>query len=285
MNLQGSTVRPEELEAWREYIGRCEIRREILDMGVLRRFAAAVGSTLDVEREAPPLAHWAFFADVAPTDRLSRDGHPDRGGGIYPPIGLPSRVFAGSSIEFHEPLAWGEEAERTLTLIDVRHRVGKSGSIVFIDVEHRLRQAQRDRVVERQSIAYRERISPMSPIRCSPREALREERLWTPRAADLFRFSAVTFNAHRIHYDERYATGVEGYPDLVVHGPLTAVKLFGFAQARLRRPILHFRFRAAALLFVDQPAILVAAAAPHSVQCLRCDGEVAMTATASEGRT
>jgi 3-methylfumaryl-CoA hydratase len=276
-----SAMRPEELATWHEFIGRSEVRRDVIDAGSLRRFAVAVGSMLDVEREPPPLAHWAFFTDVVPTERLGSDGHPGRGAGLFPPVSLPRRLFAGSTIDLVEPLVIGEEAELTLTVLDVRHRVGKSGDIVLIDVERRLRQQARLRVVERQTIAYRESTGPMAPIAPLERKVGEGDRLWTPRAVDLFRFSAVTFNAHRIHYDERYATLVEGYPGLVVHGPLTAVKLFAFAQSRLSRPIRQFSFRAVAPLFVEQTATLVSASESNRVECIRCDGEIAMSAAVS----
>lgn len=274
-------MRPEEFESWREFIGRSEVRRDVIDAGSLRRFAAAVESTADVEREPPPLAHWAFFADVVPTDRLGPDGHPGRGTGLYPPVSLPRRLFAGCAINLLEPLVIGEEAELTLTVLDVRHRVGKSGDIVLMDVERRLRQQARLRVVERQTIVYRESTTPIAPIAPVERKVREGDRLWTPRAVELFRFSAVTFNAHRIHYDERYATRVEGYPALVVHGPLTAIKLFAFAQSRLPSSIRQFSFRAVAPLFVEQPAALVMASEPNRVECIRCDGEIAMSATVS----
>jgi 3-methylfumaryl-CoA hydratase len=276
-----STVRPEELASWREFIGRSEVRRDVIDAATLRRFAAAVGSTAEVEREPPPLAHWAFFCDVAATDQLGPDGHPSRGSGLYPPVSLPRRLFASSTIKLVEPLIIGEEAELTLRVLDVKHRVGKSGDIVLLDLERRLRQQARLRVMEQQTIVYRESSTPMAPIAPDERQAMEAERLWTPRSVELFRFSAVTFNAHRIHYDERYATQIEGYPGLVVQGPLTAIKLFAFAQGRLPRPIRQFCFRAVAPLFVEQPAALVIDSEPNRVACIRCDGEIAMSATVS----
>ena len=281
MTAQRSAVRPEDLSSWRECIGRSEVRKDVIDAGQLKRFATAVGSVVDVEREAPPLAHWAFFVDTLPADRLGEDGHAERGTGVYPSITLPRRLFASSSIELREPLTPGGEAELTLTLTDVRHRAGRSGDTVLIDVERRLRQAGRERIVERQTIAYRPSMQPMVPIKCATREVSDAEQPWTPRPTELFRFSAVTFNAHRIHYDERYATQAEGYPGLVVQGPLTAIKLFAFAQARLKKPIRHFSFRAVAPLFVDQPVTFAVGAEPNRVACIRWDGKVAMTAAAS----
>ena len=235
---------------------------------------------MEVDREPPPLGHWAFFPDARPANELGEDGHAERGVGLFPPVRLPRRLFAAASIRFEEPFEVGKEAELTLTLVDVRHRVGKSGNIVLIDVERRLGQGGRDRVVERQTIVYREAALPMAPVETVNRRIREGEQLWTPRSVDLFRFSAVTFNAHRIHYDERYATRVEGYPDLVVHGPLTAIKLFSFAQSQRPNPIRQFRFRALQPLFIDQPATLAFSAEPDRVDCIRCDGSVAMSATA-----
>ena len=281
MSSQGA-VSPAEIALWRKYIGRSEVRRGVLDLESLRRFALAVGASVDVDREPPPLGHWAFFPDAVPAHQLGEDGHAKRGVGLFPPVRLPRRLFAAASIHFEEPLELGEEAALTLTLVDVRHRIGKSGNIVLIDIERRLGQGGRDRVVELQTMVYREPGLPMAPVGMLDRRIREGEQLWTPRSVELFRFSAVTLNAHRIHYDQRYATRVEGYPDLVVHGPLTAIKLFSFAQSRWPRPIRRFRFRALQPLFVDQPALLTFSAEPDRVDCIRCDGSVAMSATATD---
>ena len=263
-----------DIEHWRRWIGRSERRTEILDAESLHRYAAAIGEELDVERKPPSLAHWAFFLPVAPASGIGEDGHPHRGG-FLPPISLSRRMFASSSMRFGAGLRLGHPATRHAAIADVRHKRGQSGDLVLVDVEYRIVQGQTECVFERQSIVFREggdRTAPVAPVEQSLAAA---DRLWEPGPIDLFRFSAVTFNAHRIHYDLPYTTEVELYPGLVVHGPLTAAKLFGYAGA----PLHGFSFRAMAPLFVSQPIRLSPGETAGEYRAIRCDGTVAMTAS------
>jgi 3-methylfumaryl-CoA hydratase len=272
-------VTPEELAAWQAFVGRRETRRQALDPESLRRYAVAVGGPPEVEAHPPPLAHWAWFLDAAPNDRLGPDGHPLRGQGILPPVRLERRMFAAATMSFIAPLELGAPAELTLTLAEVRHRSGRSGDLVFVEVDRVLTQDGAERLRERQTIVYRaagERTAPVEP-RDTPEPA--EAARWTPSPVELFRFSAATFNSHRIHYDLPYARDVEGYPGLVVHGPLTAARLFAYATSRIG-PIAHFTFRAQAPLFAGQPILLAPGEGPGQVHAIRCDGTVAMTAEA-----
>jgi 3-methylfumaryl-CoA hydratase len=285
-------ITPAELAEWRQGLGRSETRRQILDVESLRRFAAAVGADLDVERRPPPLAHWAFFLEAIARRRLGSDGHALRDRGLLPPVRLPRRMFAATRVEFCEPLTLGMEAELSLTLAAIEHRVQANGELIFVDVDRRLWQGGVVRVIERQTLVYRAADHPSSarppaarqPAAPQPaaHEALDGEEAWLPTTVDLFRFSAATFNAHRIHYDLAYARDAEGYPDLVVQGPLTAVKLLAFAQSRLRPAamIASFSFRATAPLFVAQPVRFVPGNDPTEVRAIRCDGLVAMTGVA-----
>jgi 3-methylfumaryl-CoA hydratase len=273
-------VTPEELAAWQAFLGRSETRRQTLDPESLRRYAVAVGGSPEVETRAPPLAHWAWFLEAAPNDRLGPDGHPLRGQGILPPVRLERRMFAAATMSFAGPLELGAEAELTLSLAEVRHRSGRSGDLVFVEVDRVLTQGGAERVRERQTIVYRaagERTAPVEPREApEPTEATR----WTPDPVELFRFSAATFNSHRIHYDLPYARDVEGYPGLVVHGPLTAARLFGYAASRIG-PVARFSFRAQAPLFAGQPILLAPGEGPGEVRAIRCDGAVAMAAEAA----
>jgi 3-methylfumaryl-CoA hydratase len=273
-------ITPQELESWRTYIGRREVRRQMLDVEILRRFAVAVGSTPEVERRQPPLGHWAYFLETPSAERLGIDGHPQRGSGLFPPIRLPRRMFAAASMRFIAPLQLGHEAELALIVADVKHRTGKAGDLVFLEVDRVLRQQDRECVAERQTIVYLGlggRTEPIPPIDLP---AAPGEQLWTPSPVELFRFSAVTFNAHRIHYDTTYARSDEGYPDLVVHGPFTAVKLLAFAQSQTAHSIRAFNFRASGPLFVNQQIRLRTGDATGRVTATRCDGLVAMSAQA-----
>lgn len=266
------TIGDVDVEAWRGWIGRAETRRQWLDPELARRYAAAVGSDLDIEQSFPPLGHWAYFVDVAGPDGLGVDGHPKRGGdGLMPPITLPRRMFAAGTLQFVEPLALGQDAELTLTIADVRHRSGRSGDLVFVEVDRVLSQAGRVRVQERQTIVYRDAGEPTLAVIPAADLPVGDE-TWTPTAADLFRYSAATFNSHRIHYDRPYATEVEGYPALVVQGPLTASKLLALASRS--GAVRRFAFQARAPLFQGQAIQL-----RPGFEAIRCDGAQAMSAT------
>ncbi|WP_421737684.1 hypothetical protein [Caulobacter sp.] len=269
---------PEDLETWRRHVGRSEVRRQVLDVETVRRFAAAVDCDLDVERRLPPLAHWAFFLDAARAEDLGPDGHPRRGKGLLPPVSLPRRMFAASAMRFEASMTLGLPAELRLTIAAVQHRAGKSGDLVFVEVDRVLTQDGHACVTERQTLVYRDAgdsTPAIVPIETLPNDG---GEMWTPGPADLFRFSAVTFNAHRIHYDLPYARDEEGYPGLVVHGPFTAVKLASLAARE--QPLKTFSFRAVAPLFADQPVRLSPGSAPGVYEAIRCDGVVAMSARA-----
>lgn len=260
------------LAHWRSWIGRTEEREEVLDAESLRRFAAALGEDLDVERVQPSLAHWAFFLPVVGPDMIGPDGHPKRGG-FLPPVSLERRMFASAEMRFTGGLRLGEPARRMSMVRNLRHRSGASGELVLVDVEHAISQDGEERVFEKQTIVYRDAGGAMAAV--EDEGLAGEGEVWIPGPVDLFRFSAVTFNSHRIHYDFPYVTGEEGYPDLVVHGPFTAARLFGFAARREGR-LAAFSFRAAAPLFVSQPVRLEAGESPGSYRAVRCDGVVAM---------
>ena len=273
-------VTSDHVHGWRDYIGRSETRRQTLDPETLRRFAAAVGADLDVERQTPPLAHWAYFLDVAAPDAIGGDGHPRRGGGLMPPVTLPRRMFAASALRYIAPLRLGRDAELSLTVADVKQRSGRTGALVFVELDRVVSQDGLDRVRERQTIVYRglgERQPAIAPAEMVARS---DAEIWRPGPVDLFRFSAVTFNAHRIHYDQAYATAEEGYPALVVQGPFAAVKLHALAaRSQPDRELRGFSFRANAPLFVDQPVLLAPGAATGSFDAIRCDGALAMSAS------
>jgi 3-methylfumaryl-CoA hydratase len=260
------------LEAW---IGRTRVQAARLEPELAIRYAAAVGSSLDVGAAFPPLGHWAYFNDAVDPARLGPDGHPRRGV-FLPPIELPRRMFASSQLRFEAPLVLEADAELTTTIADIRRRSGRSGELILMDVERRLSQDREVRITERQTIAYREAGGPTPAVVDSG--AAGEGELWAPNAVDLFRYSAATYNGHRIHYDQAYATSEEGYPGLVVHGPFTAAKLFDLAMRLANAPIQGFSFRAEAPLFVNQRIRLRAGDEAGSVVAVRCDGHIAMSA-------
>jgi 3-methylfumaryl-CoA hydratase len=263
----------DDLEAW---IGRPRTQHAVLDPDIARRYAAAIGTPLDVEGRFPPLGHWAYFNDaVAPAD-LGPDGHPRRGL-FLPPVPLPRRMFASSELRFESPLALGEAAQMVSTIVDLRRRSGRTGELVLMDVRREIAQGGSLRLTETQTIVFREAGDPTPAV--VDTGAGGEGETWRPRVVDLFRFSAATYNSHRIHYDQAYATAEEGYPALVVHGPFTASKLFDLASRTANAPLKSFNFRAQAPLFVEQPVTLRAGPDANSVVAVRCDGQAAMSAS------
>jgi len=272
------TIPTNDFAHWQSWVGRTETCEERLDAGALRRFAAALGESLDVEQVQPSLAHWAFFLPVALPDAIGADGHPKRGG-FLPPVNLPLRMFAGSDISFGDPLVLGEAARRVSTIAAVKHKNGKSGELILLEIDHAIEQRGKVCVREQQTVVYRNEGAPTLPIvpLTAPQPSAPSDTMWQPGPVDLFRFSAVTFNSHRIHYDFPYATLAEGYPGLVVHAPFTAARLYCHA-ARDRRPT-RFGFRAIVPLFADQPIRITANATNSEVAAIRCDGAAAMRAT------
>lgn len=266
----------DDLAAW---IGRTRTERATLDPELARRYAGAMGAPLDVEARLPPLGHWAYFNEVAAPEDLGPDGHPRRGR-FLPPVALPRRMFASAQFRFEAPLILGAPAELVSTIADVRRRAGRTGELVLVDVARRLSQEGALRLSETQTIVYREAGAPTPSVADTVTDtgAGGEGERWRPSRVELFRFSAATFNGHRIHYDQAYARDEEGYPDLVVHGPLTAARLCDLAARVAGAPLKAFSFRALAPLFVDQPVRLRVGEEAGTVVAVRCDGATAMSA-------
>lgn len=228
--------------------------------------AEAVAAMLDEPSLAPgtggklpPLWQWFYFLATVPQHRLSPDGHPERGG-FLPPVPLPRRMFAGARMQFLKPLELGRPAIRTGIIRNVTTKEGRSGRLTFVTVGYEFHQDGALCIAEEQDIVYREAGEPVPapiPVAAAPEP----DGVWTrDLEADsrlLFRFSALTFNAHRIHYDRPYAMSEEGYPGLIVHGPLTAVLLARLVSQNTDRRITAFRFRGKAPLFDLHPFRLV----------------------------
>jgi 3-methylfumaryl-CoA hydratase len=262
----------DDLDAW---IGCARTQTTVLDPELARRYAAAMGAPLDVEAQFPPLGHWAYFNDAVSPAELGPDGHPKRGL-FMPPVPLPRRMFASATFRFEAPLALGEPAQLASTIADIRRRSGRSGELVLVDVARELTQGGWLKLAETQTIVYREAGDPTPPVPDTGAGGAGEE--WRPNTVDLFRYSAATYNGHRIHYDQAFVRDEEGYPDLVVHGPFTAAKLFDLATRTAGAPLKAFSFRALAPLFVGQPVRLRAGEAPNRMDAVRCDGAVSMSA-------
>ena len=238
-----------QLTHWRTWIGRTELRTDLVTAAPL----AGLAATLDrVEpepapgSEMPSLAHWLYFLPFAWQREIGDDGHPKRGS-FLPPVPLPRRMWAGGRLEFHHPLLVGDEIVRTSRITNVDAKSGRSGTLVFVTVRHEVSNAQGLAISEEHDIVYRNAPVPGSPAP-SPVVAPTDQtfaREIVPDPVLLFRYSALTFNGHRIHYDRSYVTEVEGYPGLIVQGPLIATLLVDLLrrerpQAKLR----HFSFTA-----------------------------------------
>ena len=180
--------------------------------------------------ELPPLWHWLYFLPHAKQSEIGPDGHPTRGG-FLPPVPLPRRMWAGGRLiwETGNPLAVGQEVERVSTIKSVNHKAGRSGELLFVVVEHRYSNAKGLALTEEHDIVYRSAAQPGEAAPAPQRPPLDGQAAWSrtivPDDVLLFRYSALTFNGHRIHYDRKYVTEVEGYPGLIVHGPLIATLL------------------------------------------------------------
>jgi 3-methylfumaryl-CoA hydratase len=213
-----------ELDEW---IGRTQTVGDV----ITARAAQGLRAVLDHESLAvragdplPPGGHWMFAVATARQSTLGRDGHPVHGA-FLPPVALPRRMWAGSRIEFGAPLRVGDALEKTSQIVSITPKTGSSGALVFVVVRHTVTGSSGGRVVEDQTLVYREDPKgAAAPGEEKPRPAVPAQfvRRIVPDPVLLFRYSALTFNAHRIHYDAPYATGVEGYRGLVVHGPLLA---------------------------------------------------------------
>jgi 3-methylfumaryl-CoA hydratase len=230
-----------------EFIGKTQVLTDLLDPARAAALAATLGRAAP-EGVLPPFAHHIHFWDAQPPARLGRDGHPARGG-FLPDLGLPRRMWAGGRLEFHAPLRLGEAARKTSTIEAVARKDGRSGPLAFVTLRHDYAQRGATCVTEWQDIVYRQDPAPGAPAPTPPQAPADEDRA-TPVTFDstlLFRYSALTFNGHRIHYDRDYCREVEGYGGLVVHGPLQAQMLVLLAEARLGR-VARFAFRATAPL-------------------------------------
>jgi 3-methylfumaryl-CoA hydratase len=240
-------------------------------------------ATLDEGDPLPPLFHWAYFLTSVPHAELGSDGHPARGG-FLPPVSLPRRMRAGGRFRFDGDLRLGAEASRVSTIGDIAVKTGSTGRLCFITVHH-VTTAGGGTLVEEEDIVYRDDPAPDAPP-ATPRPAP-EGAVWsetvTPTPVMLFRYSALTYNGHRIHYDRTYARDVEGYPNLVVHGPLTATLLARLAVEHGGGPLATFGFRASAPLFDDRPFRLCGAPTDEGARLWAetADGALAMTAEAT----
>jgi 3-methylfumaryl-CoA hydratase len=204
----------------------------------------------------PPMGHLLCFLPGAPQSEIGEDGHPKRGG-IVPPIDLPMRMAAGSRIAFHAPVPFGADIRRVSTIANLTEKSGRTGRLAFLTLRHDIYAGETLCITDEADIVFREKNGNSGPLPPGETRVAQVSRTIDPTAALLFRFSAQTYNAHRIHYDRDYAMKQEGYPGLVVHGPLLATLLVDhFRRHRLHDQIAAFDFRAQRPVFDLAPFTL-----------------------------
>ena len=257
-----------DIDHLRSWIDRTDTLDDVVTAAPLR----ALTATLDrddppggVGDPLPPCWHWLYFLPMPRQSEIGPDGHPKRGG-VLPPVPLPRRMWAGSQLRFLAPIHVGQALQRRSRIADVRLKEGRSGPLIFVKVDHEISADGVLAIQERHDIVYRDLAAPGEPSPtpvAAPADASWQREI-RPDDVLLFRYSALTFNGHRIHYDRRYVTEVEGYPGLIVHGPLVATLLLDLLRRALpAATVTAFSFRAVKPLFDI---------APFSV-CGRLDGD------------
>lgn len=235
------------------WIGRQEQCADNLDTGHVRQVALALGRP--APEEGDPLPHlwlWAHFVRGQVYEELGRDGHPAKGS-FLPPLGERNRMWAGGRVSFHQPLRVGSPAERRSTILNIQQKEGRTGTLLFFTVQHDYVQNDQLCVSEEQDIVYRAPTAPKLEGTIVPPQAQWSDTI-EPTTVKLFRYSAVTFNGHRIHYDLDYVTKQEGYPGLVVHGPLIATcMLQAFVDAHPEREPTSLSYRGLRPLIAPKP--------------------------------
>ena len=266
-----------DLTAWE---GRTETAADV----VAPTPARALAATLDVsapESALSPLWHWLYFLPLAPASEIGPDGHPRRGG-FLPPITLPRRMWAGGRLVFHDAPRIGEAITRTSTILKVVENSGASGSMAFVTVRHQITTPRGLAIDEEQDIVFLEIPKAFTPLAPTPLpDGLSFDHARKIDEVMLFRYSAITFNAHRIHYDRAHARDVEKYPGLVVHGPLQAMLLMEAARAfSPERGVARFAFRAVRPLFDFDTARVCGKAQENGLELFTAngDGHVSMQA-------
>jgi 3-methylfumaryl-CoA hydratase len=250
------TIDIDHLQTW---IGKTEELHDQITAPTMAGYAAMLDRVDDLAPQpgdpVPPAGHWMYFLTSAPMSALGPDGHTKRGG-FLPPVDLPRRMWAGGRIEFIAPLRIGDAARKLSTIKNVTYKQGNSGQLVFVVVEHQVFGNDGLAIREEHDIVYRDAADPNAPPQLEKQAP--EQAAWTriiePDPVLLFRYSALTFNGHRIHYDLPYVTEKEGYPGLIVHGPLIATLLMDLCRRqRAETPLASFNYRAMSPVFDTGP--------------------------------
>lgn len=244
-----------DIDGLRQWLGRSESAEDEITIERVRAFTATIGGDLSFPRKgdpAPLAFHWCLAPRLSTLAEADVDGHPKRGD-FLPPVPLPRRMWAGGELDLLAPLRVGDTVERRSRIADVALKAGRSGPLCFVTVVHEISAGGTTCLRERHDIVYRDRPSGEAAKPETAARAHAAEAMIDPSPVLLFRYSALTFNSHRIHYDVDYATREEGYAGLVVHGPLQATLLLHHAAAVAKRAPRRFSFRGMAPLTHRQP--------------------------------
>jgi 3-methylfumaryl-CoA hydratase len=247
-----------DLDHLRKWIGKTSETSDLITSQMVRGLRATffldIGNPVAGD-PAPAAIHWCLAPQVAPMSEIGPDGHPARGG-FLPPVPLPRRMWAGGKTDFIDPLRVGDEVQKVSKIVDVQLKSGSTGTLCFVTLDHTFSTRRGKAVFERQDVVYRDNPPPggnktsTSPVATSAPKPQYQKTLKADPVL-LFRYSALTFNGHRIHYDRPYVTGVEGYPGLIVHGPLQASLLIEYAISLRGKSPKTFTHRGVSPLFDD----------------------------------
>jgi 3-methylfumaryl-CoA hydratase len=278
----------QDLEKLKEWIGQTESDIDYVTVPAVHRLAAALDRADPMPKMGDPLPigwHQILFPRVVRQSQIGADGHPERGD-FLPPVPLPRRMFAGKRTTFHADLHVGDAVRRESVIKDVVIKQGQTGKMVFVTVKTDITGPRGLAITEEHDYVYREAApggTPPQPPRPAPGKAV-WSRVVTPDPVLLFRYSALTFNGHRIHYDLPYVTQVEGYPGLVMNGGLTTLLVFELARTHASAPIRTISSRNVRALFVNQPITIAGEPAPDNrtakLWAVNQDGALALSAEA-----
>ncbi len=268
---------------FREWIGRKLVRQDLIGERTVAEFEATLSPHLFATGTAPLGIHWCLSPDIVTSDQLGGDGHP-RLGNFLPEVGLPRRMWAGGELKLHGSFNVGDIVQKQTVIRDVSFKTGKSGKLCFVTVHHDYAVNGKTIIEERQDIVYREATKTNSAL-LSSTTVEPTNMAWSvaPTSTMLFRYSAMTFNGHRIHYDEPYARNVEGYAGLVVHGPLQATLMLNLAATIMGRVPRYFSYRGVSPLLLAERFFVDAAHTNEAMtlQTISAEGIVTMTGQAA----
>ena len=274
-----------EKESLLEWIGKKEVREEIIRPWPVQALTATLNGDTSVEPNVvPPGWHWLYFLDAKPLKELGPDGHIKKGT-FLPPIPLPRRMWAGGRLTFYRPLKMGDFARKEAEIVSILPKEGRAGKMIFVTVKNTIFVGAEMVAIDEQDLVYLEKSKPSEKIagKASPTKWIWQRKMHADSVL-LFRFSALTFNSHRIHYDLPYAKNEEHYKDLVVHGPLQALLLLDLCRSNAASSVCEFSYRGVSPLYCGDSFTINAENSENSgslnLWTADSDGNYCMSATA-----